>query len=1326
MASLPKNTFTKFVDDWNGRKQWAQSAGIPYSDFAATVHYDYQRMTNSQGFGEKMSDTEAFDAMTALKQGQNPFKTPADATPNFFSNPFGAVRNDVQGIVTGLFHAPQAIYHDFNQAVHGHLGGIASLIPGYTDVTDLFSTQGRQYLSEHPVSDMLDFMGSGAIADLGEAALRNTGATAAADLLHQIPDHPVSKAFKTTFNTAADHIAGVAAIKEFGTKTLGGLGQLPEQKQFILRPFRAAQSLIKQTPFPDYFSKLGKTNLAFGKVPAGEEIFHFMDSKATDMTKPEINTAINMFNHSVLDSADNLSGTFDPTKVISPNDFLDNPAVPDSSKGLYRAFQKASQNLRMAEWVNEHAIKPVYHPITGEVGWTKVDGAWDSYIKKMNRLLNKADSSGKTLGTALQTIHNGLKHLTSDDSGLPQALRLPGDTTVTIPASLRRTADYYRVNAPNLFSRELTSSAARRAQGDFLKSINRVFGADGPMQDLVNRISSLQDLRDGDKIISDIRTIRRSLTRFAMTHDAAYQWLETTLNDIHNTVHNMGIDQRQVGKLRDNYEANAKAAVRVRKSLDYNWNRYTQQAYAAMVQRKLITDLKDYLDSHYKSGEIHAPRRLKGVEITPEQIDTGLREAELGNYGDPSVQLLFPPAEWSRINRDAWLSVNDMKAAGAKPYFVTGVNLAEERSIAEGRYESVTDISHYVHRSVEHERAPVLTSTIFNPVYGIPKEAIGIYRQQLVHQVLNHFVNNVVYSNQDIVTWARQEAETRLGSSHPALTDTKRVVEDYATRHGYVAFDPSNPLGLTLEKNLNSSTGMWIKTYNAKLLRSTVKEMDRSINKAYDSVMQVYRFGVLYASPRYAAHITLGGGLMTELRLIHPIMTPIKYGRQAWQMAANVHSYGVLVSRGVAEQDARGALVSDPFRDQITNPRTALLKNPEATHHFLVGRKLAQLYHEARSSRLGTRTATTLESYKELLEHVSNFQRSLALIEGEEHAITHPSELTPAIRAEATRWNTTPEKYYGATLARKTLADMQVVSPMERSIIMRYVMPFWGWTRHIIRYVGTYPADHPLRASIIQSVSNQAIGENSNLPEYLFRLLFLGQPNAQGNVTVLDDRQWNPFRDIANYMTWGGIMSNLNPVLQAITASAWGVNSATGGPDLFPQLTFDSFYGSESAAPTGGNFFVDIAKQISPQIDTLLEVTKSTSSLREEAAAHPGTLGYLIGDSMGLPWIPERLNVKQIQIKGTTDEEVLASGAVQQALQSNSMAPLQGYSGLLPLSGYEVDKNYISQLIQQALVWNKQNPQGNGVQISALDLLSLPYASQYAPEVLLGGQSNDS
>ena len=123
--------------------------------------------------------------------------------------------------------------------------------------------------------------------------------------------------------------------------------------------------------------------------------------------------------------------------------------------------------------------------------------------------------------------------------------------------------------------------------------------------------------------------------------------------------------------------------------------------------------------------------------------------------------------------------------------------------------------------------------------------------------------------------------------------------------------------------------------------------------------------------------------------------------------------------------------------------------------------------------------------------------------------------------------------FEGMRAAERVMGNLQAMTPFERSIA-RKIMPFYGWTKHILKYVLTYPVDHPWRTMFLSTLATQNTDRfASGLDDRMQLLFFLGQPDASGNVSAVDIRELDPFRDVANYATIGGWLSSLNPVLTA-------------------------------------------------------------------------------------------------------------------------------------------------------------------------------------------------
>ena len=59
-------------------------------------------------------------------------------------------------------------------------------------------------------------------------------------------------------------------------------------------------------------------------------------------------------------------------------------------------------------------------------------------------------------------------------------------------------------------------------------------------------------------------------------------------------------------------------------------------------------------------------------------------------------------------------------------------------------------------------------------------------------------------------------------------------------------------------------------------------------------------------------------------------------------------------------------------------------------------------------------------------------------------------------------------------------------------------MPFYGWTKHIIKYVLTYPTDHPYRTQFLSVLATQnSDGFSSGLDQRMQLLFFLGSPGRR-------------------------------------------------------------------------------------------------------------------------------------------------------------------------------------------------------------------------------------
>jgi hypothetical protein len=249
----------------------------------------------------------------------------------------------------------------------------------------------------------------------------------------------------------------------------------------------------------------------------------------------------------------------------------------------------------------------------------------------------------------------------------------------------------------------------------------------------------------------------------------------------------------------------------------------------------------------------------------------------------------------------------------------------------------------------------------------------------------------------------------------------------------------------------------------------------------------------------------------------------------------------------------------------------------------------------------------------------------------------------------------TPERAMaeGMHNAERVMGDLRRMSPFERQIA-RYAMPFYGWQKHILTYVLTFPADHPWRAMMLANLAEFDMETApGGLPSRFQFLFFLGHPDAQGNVTGVDLRQIDALRDVANYATLGGLVSSLNPVISAPWAM---INPQTiyGSNELYPNLTYDQFYGIKEAGPQGN--LLTGATQIVPELGALQSAMKAASQRQGLSGL---ALAKNIGQSLNFPWVPQHINLNQEAARTAIAQYQVTKQLAANAWQSGDFSQIQ-------------------------------------------------------------------
>ena len=418
---------------------------------------------------------------------------------------------------------------------------------------------------------------------------------------------------------------------------------------------------------------------------------------------------------------------------------------------------------------------------------------------------------------------------------------------------------------------------------------------------------------------------------------------------------------------------------------------------------------------------------------------------------------------------------------------------------------------------------------------------------------------------------------------------------------------------------------------------------------------KVFRYSILGLSPRYTAHILFGGTFLLALRST-PYM-PMMLAKAA---------------RAMRNGEIPEAVFRQPTQEGFTRLRYALDQHGKASGQQLAN--LALQEHIGRVQKIALHKASPIHWVKAAADLNFRFTRATVRMQS---AIAY---LDYAAKAE--RRGAFVDEVTGETVAmtkeramkegmhhvEEVFGNLRSMSPLERQVA-RNLLPFYGWTRHIIKYVLSFPFDHPWRAMVLSEIAWHNSAEvPKGLPERIQFLFFLGQPDAQGNVNAVDLRFMDPLRDVANYATLGGWLQGLNPALLAPLAML-NPQAVYGSNALYPNLTYDALYGIEEAGPQG-NIGTGLSQFI-PQLGALQLAFDTASGYRKLAGTNSQAFYKTLMNDLGIPGLDTLaggpVNVKQIAAHDETARYEVAKAAATNAWQS----PNSGGTGLeQALAGY--------------------------------------------------------
>ncbi len=511
--------------------------------------------------------------------------------------------------------------------------------------------------------------------------------------------------------------------------------------------------------------------------------------------------------------------------------------------------------------------------------------------------------------------------------------------------------------------------------------------------------------------------------------------------------------------------------------------------------------------------------------LTQADMETAIQQALGGHYQQVGG---ISPKQMQQLAADARQTIGEAKDAGINPMFVHRVGAKGAAEVAFPRLMPERDIE----PGQLQKRGMMMQPSHPSFELSLSHQGMEWILRNHSEKAFDAMVDaGLVRPAKEVRAQALEQAQRELGiEGRPGPIDIEKMntrMQEILTREWrLIDRDSLFPLrrpGLAPQPGaeLMAPVGM------EKAIRR-LREPPGGFTRAMAKPMKIFRVSTLALSPQYYLNNLIGDSVMLV-------------GRTSPMALRHFHEAFKMMREDRIPADVAQGLMSMP---------------PEVrAWHYGSGKFLAKLLPKDMATKLAG------GGIWRVAEGVNDMTRAMAYLEGKTKAARHGLGEAEAHHA-------------GLALANKIFQNWDSMTPIERTAI-RGIFPFYGFTRYVMRYMASYPFDHPMRASILANLSRAELEDHraGGLPDDLMNLIFIGHPDAYGNVKTISGRGMNPFLDVGNLMSMSGfadvanqVGAHLNPGLTG-ALRVMGINPGQG-PDLYPELAYDQRTGR--LVPAGG------------------------------------------------------------------------------------------------------------------------------------------------------------
>lgn len=495
--------------------------------------------------------------------------------------------------------------------------------------------------------------------------------------------------------------------------------------------------------------------------------------------------------------------------------------------------------------------------------------------------------------------------------------------------------------------------------------------------------------------------------------------------------------------------------------------------------------------------------------------------------------------------------------------------------------------------------------TVHNIAMAVTARDIEFIRQQMVTRLIQEtIIPQFTVSRQakrieymQALGDAANARKVRLPGGVELAAQAQRLLDE-----DFDHFDPAN-YGIRADTLSLPTNDLLITKEASNVLRDEMSPtmwMPRSpLGRAFKGGTSIYKFSVL-TGPRHLAHVALGG-------------MAFMLGRQPLAAAQLFKSAHLIRALRTAPDDPatlaqlkavglEGKMLSG-LRGKVYDTRT-LHKQWYGQVGVRLGEDLTMDWiHQAaqKGEKVATYLPNKLAQFEEL---IMDMYRISAFLDAKRSGLDRTAALEQA---------------------HKTFVDINGMSHLERTVV-KQIFPFYAFTRHLFRYLMTYPVDYPLRAAILTNIAQGYQQDwTSGLPRSYMSLFNIGTPDKNGNILTFDLKNLNPFRSFANDWSMAGFTSSLTPFMSGALAAV-GLDTLSGTTQLYPGTIYNPQTGAlQSTPPPGG--MISVAEAFVPQLGLLDHFLKISNSTKMLARFSPLSYNKQLWNMLNVPFVPEVINV---------------------------------------------------------------------------------------------------